>query len=100
MEKDSGIHLSCLRCDGGASANDLLMQFQADVLHIPVDRPVERESTALGAALLGACALGLADEKTASELRARERFFLPSHEEARFNELYLGYLQAVRRSLI
>ncbi len=100
MEKDSGIHLSCLKCDGGASANDLLMQFQADVLHIPVDRPVERESTALGAALLGACALGLADEKTASELRARERLFLPSPEEGRFNELYLGYLQAVRRSLL
>lgn len=46
------------------------MQFQADVLHIPVDRPKERESTALGAALLCACALGLADEKAASELRA------------------------------
>ena len=100
MEKDSGIHLSCLKCDGGASANDLLMQFQADVLHIPVDRPRERESTALGAALLCACALGLADEKTASELRARERLFLPSPEEGRFNELYLGYLQAVRRSLL
>ena len=100
MEKDSGIHLSCLKCDGGASANDLLMQFQADVLHIPVDRPVERESTALGAALLCACALGLADEKTASQLRARERLFLPSPEEARYNELYLGYLQAVRRSLL
>ena len=100
MEKDSGFHLSCLKCDGGASANDLLMQFQADLLHIPVDRPKERESTALGAALLCACSLGLADENTASSMRIRERLFLPSADEDRFDELYLGYLQAVRRALL
>ncbi len=100
MEKDSGFHLACLKCDGGASANDLLMQFQADVLHIPVDRPKERESTALGAALLCACSLGLADEEAASKLRIRERLFTPSPEKERFDALYLGYLQAVRRALL
>lgn len=100
MEKDSGLKLGCLKCDGGASANDLLMQFQADLLHIPADRPKERESTALGAALLCACALGLADEDTASSMRVRERLFLPSENKKKFDELYLGYLQAVRRSLL
>ena len=100
MEKDSGFHLTRLKCDGGASANDLLMQFQADVLHIPVDRPKERESTALGAALLCACALGLADETSAAGMREGEKLFLPSPDEERFNALYLDYLQAVRRSLL
>ena len=58
MEEDTGIPLRELRVDGGASANDLLMQFQADILGIPVRRPMIRETTALGAAYLAGLAVG------------------------------------------
>ena len=58
MEADSGISLSQLRVDGGATANDLLMQFQADVLGVPVVRPIVKETTALGAAYLAGLAVG------------------------------------------
>ena len=53
MQKDAGEKLSELRVDGGAAANDLLMQFQADILGVPVVRPKVLETTALGAAYLG-----------------------------------------------
>jgi glycerol kinase len=58
MEKDSGIHLFSLRSDGGMVGNELLMQFQADILNIPVLRPVVRETTALGAAYAAGLAVG------------------------------------------
>lgn len=99
MGRDSGICLRELKCDGGASANGFLMQFQADVLNVAVNRPVERESTALGAAFLCACALGLLDEKEIALRRKTERVFLPSGERAKFDELYRGYGLAVRRAL-
>ena len=57
MEEESGVKTTSLRCDGGASANNFLMQFQSDVLGIDVDRPIEKESTALGAVYL--CGMGL-----------------------------------------
>ncbi len=98
MEKDSGIPLTLVRCDGGACANNFLMQFQADVLGIPVDRPEERESTALGAALMCALALGLADEDIGS-YRTSERVFAPSLDRTYFDGLYAQYLAAVRRAL-
>ena len=58
MEKDSGIHVDMMRVDGGAVVNDFLMQFQADILGIPVDVPVITETTALGAAYLAAYGIG------------------------------------------
>ena len=58
MEKDSGIELANLRTDGGMVANDLLMQFQADILNKPVVRPVVQETTALGAAYAAGLAAG------------------------------------------
>jgi glycerol kinase len=58
MQRDSGIQLKELRVDGGASANNLLMQFQADLLRVPVVRPVVTETTALGAAYLAGLAVG------------------------------------------
>jgi glycerol kinase len=58
MEKDSGIHLAELKVDGGASVNNHLMQFQADILGTPVVRPVISETTALGAAYLAGLAVG------------------------------------------
>ncbi len=56
---DSGVKISCLRVDGGASTNDTMMQFQADILGIPVQRPVQTETTALGAAYLAGLGVGL-----------------------------------------
>lgn len=58
MTADSGINPAALRVDGGASANDFLMQFQADQLGVPVERPVVTETTALGAAYLAGLAVG------------------------------------------
>jgi glycerol kinase len=58
MKQDSGIAMNGLRVDGGASANDMLMQFQADILQVPVVRPKVIETTALGAAYLAGLAVG------------------------------------------
>ncbi|EAQ6392980.1 glycerol kinase, partial [Salmonella enterica] len=58
MESDSGISVNALRVDGGAAANDFLMQFQSDILNIPVERPTVNETTALGAAYLAGLAVG------------------------------------------
>ena len=58
MEKDSGVHLEVLKVDGGVTANDLCMQIQADVLGVPVSRPVVAETTALGAAYAAGLAVG------------------------------------------
>lgn len=100
MGRDSRISLNEIRCDGGASANRFLMQFQADVLGVAVNRPVEKESTALGAALLCACGLGLLGEEDVSPRRATDCVFYPSADRARFDALYRGYENAVRRTLL
>ena len=99
--RGDGVPVSCVRCDGGASANDFLMQFQADVLDVPVDRPQERESTALGAAMLCALSLGLADERSLIEYRGVGQVFRPDprRRDAR-EEGYRAYLNAVRRALL
>jgi glycerol kinase len=85
MRKDSGIALTELRVDGGASANNLLMQFQADILGVPVVRPKVTETTALGAAYLAGLATGFwKDEAEISKQWQRDRCFEPtmSKEEA------------------
>ncbi|EMG27889.1 glycerol kinase [Listeria fleischmannii subsp. fleischmannii LU2006-1] len=64
MEEDSKIKLKALRVDGGASANDFLMQFQADILNVPVERPDNLETTVLGAAYLAGLAVGVWEDKT------------------------------------
>lgn len=100
MQRDSGISLTEIRCDGGASANGFLMQFQADVLGIAVDRPSERESTALGAALLSAIALGEMGEESVEKVRRSERRFLPGAEREFFEREYRDYQIAVKRALL
>ena len=96
MIKDSGITLRAIRCDGGASANDFVMQFQADMLGIAVHRPRERESTALGAALLCAHALGLGTIDGEGEA---EKIFSPAEDREKFDALYRDYLSAVERAV-
>lgn len=100
MTRDGNVALNELKCDGGASANNLLMQFQSDLLHIAVNRPEERESTALGAALLCAYALHLVDEKSIASLRRVERTFTPSDDKNHFDRLYQGYLEAEKRAIL
>jgi glycerol kinase len=99
MERDSGIHLATLRADGGMVANELLMQFQADILNRPVVRPVMRETTALGAAYAAGLAVGyFADQ---ADLRANweaDRTWQPAMDEARRARLYRHWKKAVQRS--
>jgi glycerol kinase len=100
MQQDSGIDLHALKVDGGATANNLLMQFQADVLNVKVQRPVVQETTALGAAYLAGLAVGFwKDQKDVAENWALDREFTPSMDSARRNRLYSRWKKAVARSL-
>ncbi|MBX9789583.1 MAG: glycerol kinase GlpK [Pirellulales bacterium] len=99
MRRDSGLPLDSLRVDGGASANNAMMQFQADILHVPVARPQVRETTALGAAYLAGLAVGywsdLADIDHNWVLDRRFEPQMPEHERT---TRYAGWLRAVERS--
>lgn len=99
MEKDSGIRLKSIRCDGGASANGFLMQFQSDVLGVEIERPKERESTALGCAYLCGMGLGLFGAEEIVKMRETDRVFKPEMERSRAEELYYGWIKAVNRCL-
>lgn len=97
MEKDSGMKLGSLRVDGGASANNFLMQFQSDLLDVQVVRPSCIETTALGAAYLAGLAVGF--WKDAEEIRQnwkREREFSPSVAPEKREALLKGWQKAVR----
>ena len=97
MKADSGIELAGLRVDGGASANNYLMQRQADIISAPVLRPSCVETTAMGAAFLAGLAVGF--WKTKEELRenrAIDRTFLPSIEEEERAAMLAGWKKAVR----
>jgi glycerol kinase len=100
MQKDSGMALKELRVDGGATANDLLMQFQADLLGVPVVRPKVLETTALGAAYLAGLTVDL--WKSRDEIAAQwqaERRFEPRMEAGKREELMARWRRAVQRSL-
>ena len=100
MQEDSGITLSALKVDGGACANNFLMQFQADIIDTPVLRPMCIETTALGAAYLAGLAVGYwADQEEIVANWAVSRTFVPSMGEARRAALLEGWDKAVGRSL-
>ena len=99
MESDAKIRLKEFRVDGGACANNLLMQFQADLLGVPVVRPQVSETTALGAAGLAGLAVGF--WKDTAELAAQwqsDRRFVPGMKPARRKELMAGWTKALIRS--
>ena len=99
MEKDSGIALDTLRTDGGMVSNDLLMQFQSDILDRPVVRPAVQETTALGAAYAAGLAVGFFQDT--ADLRSRwsvDRTWKPQMEADRRQELYGFWKKAVTRS--
>ena len=100
MEADSGITLAALKVDGGAVANNLLMQFQADLLGVPVDRPQIIETTALGAAYLAGLAVGVWTSK--EELKSSWKLdvrFEPSMPKEEADKLYKGWRKAVKHSM-
>ncbi len=99
MEKDSGIALASLRSDGGMVGNNLLMQFQADILNKPVVRPTIPETTALGAAYAAGLAVGF--YKNLDDLRANwsaDYTWQPNLEAQKREEMYRLWKQAVTRS--
>jgi len=99
MEKDSGIKLSKLQVDGGACANDLLMQFQSDILGTPVERPVVIETTAMGAAYLAGLHVGMWDAESISGKRVVERKFEPQMSDTDRELHYAKWQKAVERSM-
>ncbi|SCH66554.1 glycerol kinase GlpK [Romboutsia sp. 1001713B170207_170306_H8] len=100
MEEDSGLKLSSLKVDGGASSNDFLMQFQSDILDTNINRPKVVETTALGAAYLAGLAVGFYESKAdIKNSWIMDREFTPSMNEDKRNKLYKGWKKAVKRSL-
>ena len=100
MEKDSGVKLTALKVDGGMVYNDTLMQFQSDILGVPVVRPVVAETTALGAAYAAGLAVGYWDNL--EDLRQNwqiDKTYEPKMDDATRAKLYKGWLKAVQRSM-
>lgn len=98
MEEDSKIPVTSLRVDGGASANDFLLQFQADILHGEIIRPRVAETTALGAAYLAGLAAGYyKDTEEIKENWMRDRVFAPTFAEEKRSKLYAGWKDCVSR---
>jgi glycerol kinase len=99
MEKDSEIHLFSLRTDGGMVENDFLMQFQADILNIPVLRPAIKETTALGAAYVAGLAVGYySDLHDLRQNWSADQTWEPHMEEMQRDSYYRQWKKAVLRS--
>ncbi len=99
MVDDSGNRPSCLQVDGGASANAFLMQFEADIMNLPVVRPQVLETTALGAALMAGLAVGVyRDEEELRSTWKQDLVFEPSMSDERREELLHGWHRAVQRA--
>jgi glycerol kinase len=99
MNKDSGVKLKALKVDGGMVFDELLMQFQADILGVPVVRPQVAETTALGAAYAAGLAVGF--WKSLDDLRENwlvDKNWQPAMDEASRQKLYQGWLKAVERT--
>jgi glycerol kinase len=98
MTADAGHPLASLRADGGAAANGFLMQFQADMLGVPVDRPRVVETTAMGAAFLAGLGTGFwRDQAALAKARRLDRRFKPRMRDAERDDLYAGWQAAVAR---
>ncbi len=99
MQSDSGIKLQTLKVDGGACVNNVLMQFQADILGCDVERPTHVESTALGAAYLAGIQAGIWDQHSIAGMRSIDRVFKPEMEPDKRVRLYAMWKKAVERTL-
>lgn len=97
MASDSGIDMKTLRVDGGAVMNDFLMQFQSDILHVPVERPSVNETTALGAAYLAGLAVGFWENKDdVQEHWQLNKKFEPQMSQQQREQLFEGWHKAVK----
>ncbi|MCM3704960.1 MULTISPECIES: glycerol kinase GlpK [Cytobacillus] len=100
MEADSGIELKTLRADGGAVKNNFLMEFQSDILDVPVQRPVINETTALGAAYLAGLAVGFwKSQEEIAEQWAIDQSYCPSMDDQVRENLYQGWKKAVKAAI-
>jgi len=99
MEKDSEIVLRSLKVDGGAATNDLLMQFQADILGVNVERPEIIESTAQGSAYMAGIYIGLWKKEDIIKNRKINKIFKPVISSDKRKDLYLGWQKAVKRTM-
>jgi len=99
MQEDSRINLTILKVDGGASANNLLMQFQADILDAEIQRPQNTESTALGAAYLAGMAVGLWKKEDIIFNMKVDKSFYPTMTSDKREHLYKGWIKAVKRTM-
>jgi glycerol kinase len=100
MQQEADLQLSALKVDGGAAANNALLQFQADILDVPVHRPIVAETTALGAAYLAGLAVGYWDSTDdVTRNWALDRAFTPAMDATRRERLYRGWKKAVSRAL-
>jgi glycerol kinase len=98
MQEDSGIQLARLKVDGGACSNNILMQFQADILGTDVERPEVIESTAMGAAFLAGIQIGLWKKEEITANRRINKHFKPAMDAATRDKLYNGWKKAVERT--
>jgi glycerol kinase len=99
MEKDAGLHLKALKVDGGAAANNLLMQFQADIVQTEVERPAVIETTALGAAYLAGMAVGFYSKNDILTNRKLDAIFSPQMKEDKREKLLKGWKKAIKRTM-
>jgi len=101
MRKDSGTEINQLRVDGGASANDFLMQFQSDILDMEVNRPQFKETTALGAAFLAGLSIGFwKNEDELLECRKTQAIFKPRLDTEQRQKLMNGWRKAISRVIL
>lgn len=98
MQEDGTMKLTKLQVDGGASENTYLMQFQADILDVAVDKPEMIEVTALGVALLAGLKAGFWEEKALQSLRKTEKIYMPTMSSEMRKKKYTGWKQAVKRT--
>ena len=100
MNGDAPCPITTLRVDGGASVSDIMMQTQADLLRLPVDRPAQVETTAFGAAALAGLAAGVwSGLEELEDLRRSQHIFLPQRPEGDCEAQYRQWRRAVDRSL-
>jgi glycerol kinase len=98
MAEDSGIPVRSLKVDGGAVVNNYLMQFQSDILNVPVERPVVVETTAMGAAYLAGIFLGWWDNSVIQKDRRIDKLFIPLMDDNKRSTLYSKWQDAVSRT--
>ncbi|GAI38455.1 unnamed protein product [marine sediment metagenome] len=99
MLQEAGVSIRRIRVDGGAAKNDWLMQFQADILNLPVERPLYIETTSLGVGFLAGLGIGYWEEKEILHLWKREAVFFPQMRKETRERLYVGWQKAVARIL-